>query len=140
GRDPTLIRARRAGAYDRPLRSVKGKRDTLTQAGDPGSLRSSKADTSNSPQRRRDALVRALRLGVGEHERRRQADDRVAMQRPVEDETAFERAPREARAGGGVGELEADQETEAARRGETAPSDEVTEALEQARAERGGAH
>src|SRR5439155_1332142 len=90
-------------------------------------------------QRRRDALERALGLPVGEHERRRQADDRVAVQRPVEDEAALERAPRAARARRGLGELEPDQEAEAAGRDETAPSDERAEALEQAGAERRGA-
>src|SRR5204862_8222852 len=71
--------------------------------------------------------------------RRRQAYNRVAMQRPVEDEAPLELAPRAARACPGLGELEPDEEAEAAGRDQTAPSDERAQVLEQAGAERRGA-
>src|SRR5207247_11006113 len=86
-------------------------------------------------ERRDDALDRPLGLRIAQHQRRRQADDRVAVERPVEDEAALERAAREAGRGRGLGELEPEEEAQAAGGDEAAPPDERAQALEQAGAE-----
>src|SRR6266404_5779839 len=90
-------------------------------------------------ERRDDALDRPLGLRIAQHQRRRQADDRVAVERPVEDEAALERAAREAGRGRGLAELEPEEEAPAACGDETAPPDERAQALEQAGAEPRGA-
>src|SRR5439155_4254018 len=78
----------------------------------------------SGPEGRADHARRPLGLVVGQHERRSEPDDGVAVERPAEDQARVERAAREADRGVRRGELEAQKEAKAAHGDEPAATDE----------------
>src|SRR5438552_2845538 len=96
---------------DRAAIEARSMRMILQAVGDPG-----------------DGFVE---VRVGDRERRCQAYDRVAVQRPVEDEPPVERARDEACAGRRGLELEREQQTEAAYLDEPAAARERAQAADQ---------